>query len=193
MDILKLIKNRETIRKYKKKPILKKIIDKIIEAGRWSSSVHGFQPWKFIVISNKPTIKKISNILYRKSQKIGAGGNIILHSSADTISNAKIVIVVYSLSTVAKLVIRFKRFYVKFAKHAELSAISAAIQNMILTAESLGIGSCWLDTPLFCEEEINKLFNTKDKLTAILTLGYPAEEGRRAPRKPFSETVKYVM
>ncbi len=64
---------------------------------------------------------------------------------------------------------------------------------MILVAESLGVGSCWLDTPLFCEKEINKLLGIKDeKLIAILTLGYPAEKGRRSKRKSLSETVRFI-
>ena len=56
MDVLKLIKNRQTVRKYKNSPISKNIIEQIIEAGRWGPSVHGFQPWRFIVITNMSLI-----------------------------------------------------------------------------------------------------------------------------------------
>ncbi len=63
MDILRLIKERYTVRKYLNKKIPKRKIDKIIEAGIWASSVHGFQPWRFIVITNDLFIKKISDII----------------------------------------------------------------------------------------------------------------------------------
>jgi len=64
---------------------------------------------------------------------------------------------------------------------------------MILVAESLGIGSCWLTISLLCEKEINKLLGVKnEKLVAVLTLGYPQERGKRSKRKPISETVKYL-
>lgn len=192
MNILELIKKRTTIRKYKKKRIPITIINSIIEAGIWSSSLHGFQPWKFVVISNKKLIKSLSLILLNKSRRIGTGANIILHSSANTIANAKVLIIIYNSGEFVKLVNKFNGLYAQVAKIAELSAISAAIQNMILMADNLGISSCWLSAPLFCKKEVNKLFNTSDELVAVLTLGYSAEKSKRSRRKPLFQTVKYL-
>ncbi len=199
MDILKLIKTRKSIRKYKNKPIPKKIINKIIEAGIWGPSVPSFlriQPWKFVVINNKKIINKISKIILQKSRKSKAGVNILLHSGANIINNAPLLIAVYNSGDMLKIKNRFKAVYTNFSEvieKAQLSAISAAIQNMLLMAEDSGIGSCWLDTPLFCKKEINRLLKTKNELVAILALGYPAEKGKRAPRKPISEAVKFMF
>ena len=199
--ILEIIKERKTIRRYKDKPIPEKIIRKIIEAGIWGPSVPSFisqsQPWKFVVIRNKEFKKEITKIIERKAKSCGAGVNILLSSAKNTIERAPVIILIYNTKRLEYLIKeRFKVIYSHFVhliKKAELSAISAAIQNMILVAESLGIGSCWLDTPLFCEKEINKLLGIKnEKLVAILTLGYPAEKGKRSKRKPLSETVKYI-
>ena len=198
MDILEIIKERRTIRRYKNTPIPKRLIDKIIEAGVWGPSVPSFlqiQPWKFIVVTDKNLIKTVSNIILKKSKKSGIGINIMLHSATNIIGDASALIVIYNSKELEKIKYRFKEIYSRFAKiirTAQLSAISAAIQNMILTAESLGIGSCWLDTPLFCKKEINKFFKVNDELVAILTLGYPREKGKRSARKPISETVKFI-
>ena len=51
MEILEIIKKRKTIRKYTDKPIPKEVLDKILEAGIWGPSVHGLQPWKFVVVT----------------------------------------------------------------------------------------------------------------------------------------------
>jgi len=193
MDILDLIKKRTTIRKYQNKPIPKEILDKIIEAGVWGPSLGtGLQPYTFIVVINKSIMKRITDILLKKSRNIGVAGNITLRLSANTINNAAALIVIYNSSDFLKLVKKFRKQYINYAKTAELSAIAAAIQNMILVAESLNIGSCWLSAPLFCKEEIDKLLNTKSELMAILTLGRPAEEGKRSLRKLHRETVKYI-
>ncbi|MCU0651985.1 MAG: nitroreductase family protein [Candidatus Omnitrophica bacterium] len=198
MDILKLIKTRRTIRRYKNKPIPQKILDKIIEAGIWGPSVPSFlriQPWRFIVITKKTTIKKISEIALARSKKLGAGANILLSAGSRIIACAPAVILIYNSGDLAKLKNKYKAAYNNFGEiipRAELSAISAAIQNMILAAEALGIGSCWLDTPLFSKNEINKLLGVKDDLIAVLTLGYADEEGRRSPRKPLTEAIKYI-
>ncbi|MBL7156730.1 MAG: nitroreductase family protein [Candidatus Omnitrophica bacterium] len=197
MDIFSLIKDRKTIRKYKDKPIPKEIIDKIVEAGIWGPSVPSFlkiQPWKFVVVTEKKRIKQITELL-KKSKKTGIAINIMLSSAANIIDKAPFIIVVYNSKDLEKLKEKFKLIYSKFAriiKAAQLSAISAAIQNMILVAEDLGISSCWLDTPLFCKNEINKIFNTNNELIAILTFGYSAEKGKRSPRKPISDTVDYI-
>ena len=198
MDILKIIKTRRSIRKYKNRSIPRRKINKIIEAGIWGPAVPSFlrnQPWRFIVISEKSLINNISEIVFKKSKKSGAGVNLLLHSAANIIGSAPLLIIVYNSGDIKKIKDRFEEIYAKFSKilvKAELSAISATIQNMILVAENLGIGSCWLDTPLFCKKEINSLFNTNDELVALLTFGYPAEKGFRSKRKQRSEAVMYI-
>ncbi len=192
MDILQLIKERKTIRKYQDKPIPKNVLDKIIEAGIWGPSLtaSGIQPWKFFIIREKKIKTKIVDILVKASKKIGVPGSLFLTSSSTTISNAQTVILIYSTSPLVNWAKRIKKC-LKLAQSSEIAAISAAIQNMILTAYTLGVASCWLGVPLLCAEEINKLFDANDELVSVLTLGYPAQEGKRSPRKPISETVKY--
>lgn len=199
LGILRLIKKRRSIRKYQDKPIPKKIIDKIIEAGIWGPSITTFylrlQPWKFVVINNKDLINKTSEIVLKKSKSVGIGVNILLRSVATTINSASVIIFIYNSRDVKKIKEKYKELYIKFSKlapSAELSAISASIQNMILVAEDLGIGSCWLDIPLFCCSELNKILNTNDKLISLLTLGYPAESGTRSKRKLRSEAIIYI-
>lgn len=198
MDILDIIKKRCSIRKYQDKPIPKKIIDKIIEAGIWGPSVPSFlriQPWKFIVIKNKNKINMLSKILLNKSRSSKTGVNILLKSASNIVRNADIVFAIYNSGDFKKTKNKFRVVFSSFSEvleKAQLCAIAAAIQNMILTAESFKIGTCWLDMPLFCKNQINKLLKTNEELIAFLTLGYPAEKGKRALRKPYSEAVKYL-
>lgn len=197
MDILTLIKRRATVRKYQRRPIPKRILNKIIEAGIWGPSVPSFlriQPWKFVVVTNKKTRAGLAKLIYAKARKSGVGVNILLSGAAKAIEGAAAVVVVYNSGEMGRLKSRYKELYLQFHEiilAAQLSAISAAIQNMVLVAESLGIGSCWLDTPLFCEKEISGLLGAKEDMVAILTLGYPAEQGRRSPRKPTNDAVDY--
>ena len=63
---------------------------------------------------------------------------------------------------------------------------------MILMADTLGLGSCWLVFPIFCEKFINKLLGFDGQMVAMLTLGYPAEVGARSARKPINDIVGYI-
>jgi len=191
MDILELIKNRTTTKRFNNKPIPIKLINKVIDAGVWGPSILGLQPWKFIVIVNRNVIKEFSNIIKNKSEEINVASNIV-YSVANVISNAQVVIAVYNTKIASKRINKVGKVYGEIVKTAEVEAISAAIQNMILIAESLGIGTCWLDIPLICEDRINKFLNVDDQLIAVLGLGYPVRGGLRAPRRKIKETVIYI-
>ena len=193
MDVLALIKKRKTVRKYKDKPIPKRIINKIIEAGIWGPSIIGIQPWRFVVIINKRIIKEIRGILLKKSETLDVGGRFIFNASMRAIDKAHILIAFYNSGEFTRFANKFGKIYMDFSREAEISAISAVIQNMILVAESLGIGSCWLHTPVFCAKRINKILNMSGELVAILTLGYPAEKGKRSLRKSLPEIIKYIQ
>lgn len=198
MDILTLIKERKTIRKYTKKKIPKNILNNIIKAGIWGPAVPSFlaiQPWYFVVIVNKDKISRITKLLSNKAQKSSIGIRVLLGSASRIVSGCAVLIVIFNSDELAKIKHKFRHVYSDYAgiiKAAQHSAISAAIQNMILTAEALGVGSCWLDTPIFCEKDIKKYLNCNYDLVAFLTLGYPDEKGRRSQRQQFTDSVRFV-
>ena len=75
----------------------------------------------------------------------------------------------------------------------DCQSIGACIENMLLAASSLGIGSCWIGEILERQTEVKELLQIdKDRydLMAIISLGYPLRESNaRTPRKPLSECV----
>jgi nitroreductase len=60
-DILHIIKSRRSIRKYKAKQVAKDLIEKILEAARWTPSAINKQPWHFVIVQNPKTKSQISN------------------------------------------------------------------------------------------------------------------------------------
>lgn len=196
MEILELIKKRCTTRKYKNKKISKKILKKILEAGIWGPAIHHFQPWKYIIVENVVLMNGISNIIAKRIKKLQLPGFLLL-PTIKAITNAKSLILVFNNNEFVnfqKKIFRGKidKKYEEIIKVAEISAISAGIQNMILMAENLGIGSCWLSSPLLCGPEICRLLSISSELVAVLTLGYPLEIGKRSPRKPIDQVLKFV-
>ena len=57
MDVLEAIKTRRSIRSYKKDPVPKEALEKILEAGRWAPSASNMQPWEFITFTD-PEVKR---------------------------------------------------------------------------------------------------------------------------------------
>jgi nitroreductase len=196
MDILELIKSKTATRKYRKKTISKKNISKIIDAGIWGPSIRHIQPWKFIIIQKKSFLNKIVKIFIDKSKTVKIPG-FFLEPTINVLSNVNTIIVITNSKDFTNLIKRIfpkriVRSYLKVASITELSAIAASVQNMMLVSQNLGIGTCWLSAPLFCEEEIKNLIGVHEQIVSILALGYPKEKGKRSPRKPFSEAVKFI-
>jgi nitroreductase len=191
MELLNLIKKRATVRKYTKKRIPNKYIEKIVEAGIWGPSIHGFQPWRFVVIKSEFVIRKFNALVVKKLERITIPA-FLTYPTFATLKNAKVLICVYNSKRFSATMKNFNDQIFKNFELAEISAISACIQNMILEIERLKLGSCWLDLPLFCRKEINELLKEKGDLIAVLTVGYPLKKGIRVARIKKTDSVAYI-
>lgn len=161
MDILDTIRQRRSVREYKKELPPDEDIEKILEAGRWAPSGLNNQPWRFLVI--KDEVKRAGLVDFTKY--------------GDTIKNAPVVIVV--CMDVAD----------SYNWDKDLMAIGACIQNICLQAHSMGLGTCWLGEILNRKQEVSKYLKLDEdlELMAVITLGYPDEEAIEGCRKPFNK------
>lgn len=152
MEIQEALLNRRSIRKYKDQKISKEDIDKILKAAMYAPSAMNLQAWHFIVIDDKEImIETIKSIPYAE----------ILRQSATAI-------VVCGDSSVEK------------NESWLLQNCSAAIQNILISAYGLGIGSCWI--AIHGMDDVYKNIKTQFKLpenivpVSLISLGYPDEE-----------------
>ncbi len=204
MNILSLIKHRKSCRCFDKRSISTKVLEKIVEAGVWGPSLVGKQPPYFVVIKDRNKIDKITTLTRRSIKRMGTSGRILyLNSTVSALQSASVLILIFNTRILAESMSGFARIenkskasvYFKRIEHAEISAIAASIQNMVLVAEYLRVGSCWLDMPVFAEKSIKKFLRIDNdkKMIAILALGYPVSvRGVRSPRKAFRKSVKYL-
>ena len=111
-----VIRNRRSVREFTDQEIKQADIDKIIEAGICAPSAKNQQPWEFIVIDDK-------NILNKLSEKAS-----LLYAKS------KVTIVLCARKYDLKSPLRVAQ------------DMSACMQNMMLEATHLNIGSCWIGT-----------------------------------------------
>jgi len=73
----------------------------------------------------------------------------------------------------------------------DILAIGACIQNMLLAAHSLGLGACWLGEILKNRENVSRLCEAPEnyELTAVITLGEPAENPGGGERRELNNLV----
>lgn len=192
-DLIDIINSRCSIRHFELKPIPNDIIDKIIKAGVRAPTASAAEQWFFVVIEKETVRKKLFDLII-KAHIIYA--EKVLRRVADEKKLAKW----------KEKIVRERRYYAPLyiAAYVDLrekvckdeysdfeylwavQSLSAAIENMILTAWSMGIGSVWLGVPMLMKDEFNEVLGIKDKnldLMAILALGYPSKEPRIKGRK----------
>ena len=158
MDTYTCIRTRREIRDYLDKPIPNETVQRILEAGRLAPSSKNSQPWHFIVIKDRMTLKKISELT-------PTGAHI-----------AKAALAIAILMDAAKL--------------PEIDG-ARAVQNMVLEAWEMGVGSCWVTN--FYDDGVKDLLGVPQrmKLVTVMPFGYPIElktKGKKI-RKPLSEIV----
>ena len=70
-------------------------------------------------------------------------------------------------------------------------SIGAFIQNMLLKAQELGLGTLWIANTCFAYPELVEYLQTEEQLIGAVALGYPDEEPAARPRKELEEIVEW--
>jgi nitroreductase len=163
---LDIIKARGSIRSYKNKPIPKQALLDILEAARMAQSADNRQPWEFIVVTDRAMRKRL----------VRAAGN------QSFVEEAAAVLVCLANPEESSSVGPFGGFLIDLA---------IAIENMVLTAWDLGIGSCWIGA--YDEKKVKELFDVPRHLRvmSLLTMGYPDEGAGGKHRKALDEIIHY--
>ncbi len=155
MTLLSLLRKRRSIRKFDPKPVEPEKIDILVEALLRSPSSRGYNPWEFIIVTDRAIISRLAGAKQ--------------HGSA-FLEGAPLAIVVCGNPSVSDV----------WVEDCSIAAIIAQ-----LTAESLGLCSCWAqirkrahDAEQTAREYVVHLLGLPDffRVEAILGIGYPAEE-----------------
>lgn len=129
-NVLETIRKRRSVRAYKPEAVSEGELDMILEAGLWAPSARNDQPWHFTVVHDGAFIDKMSDVA--KAEMRASGDDWLMsmgnNENFHLFYHAPIVIVVSGK---------------KNAYSPQVDA-SAAIENMLIAAESLNIGTCWI-------------------------------------------------
>jgi nitroreductase len=165
LDIFEAIKNRRSIRKYRKKYVEKEKILKVLEAARLAPSAMNRQPYSFFVTSDSDTIEKISSVCKQQ----------------------------WETPTIIVTVAYPEKAWVREDGEEYWKAdASIAMTLLSLQACSEGLGTCWIIA--FDEKEVKKILGIENevRIVALTPLGYPAEEkGPVTQRKTIDELVHF--
>lgn len=154
MTVLEALRNRRSVRKYTGEAIPDALFDRVLEAGLLSASGRKRRPWEFVVVRNKEKLAYLA-----ECRTAGAG----------MLAGADAAIVVLGQDEVAD---------------TWIEDCSIVMANMHLVADSLGLGSCWIQGRMreaadgrTTEAYVFDALKVPEgyRLEAVLSLGMPAE------------------
>ncbi len=161
MNILDIIKNRRSVRDFTDQKILEGEVDALIDALRWAPSAGNFQSRKFYFFFNKDIRNKLAQAGFKQD-------------FVSFIATAPLVVVACAdLSIASRYGERGTHLYC-------IQDTAASVQNLLLAAHGLGLGTCWVGA--FREEKVREILLLPNNLrpVVIVPVGYPA----RTPKAP---------
>ncbi len=179
---------------FKPDPISGETVRTILEAASKAASGSNTQPWEFIVVQDPKVKAQLTKPMLETWMKRIAGAGMsgpmkdVYDEATEMLRNTeKVPVIVYcclDLNRVSK------------SEEVQYASILPAVQNLMLAAHALGLGTCLTvhgSTSTRAEPEVKKILGVPDhvKIACLVYLGYPARKHGPPKRKPIQNYVHY--
>lgn len=170
MDVFDAIRGRRSVRRYASRPVERELIEKVVDAGRWAPSSGNTQPVEVVAVTDPEKRRVMAEV----------------SGYARYLKDAPVALVVCINLSRARS--RYGELGVSY--FAPLDA-AVAIQNMMLAAHALGLGTCW--DSVFDKGKVRELVSLPGDVEpfAIIALGYPSESPSPPHRRPLEEILHW--
>ena len=176
MSVDDAIKGRRSVRTYKNDDVKIELVRECIEAATYAPSAKNGQQWRFTVLTGEAKDKftdmyrdELGKLTYDVGSSFG---------SCTMMEEAPVVIMVWNTN--------------ELGWSTEAHSVSAAIQNLLLKAQSLGLGACWIGDVFYTYEAIMDYFKKPWKLLAGITLGWSDVSPGIKPRLSVDEVTEFL-
>lgn len=207
MNFDTLIEKRRSIRKFLSDSIDDKQIEELIQAATMAPSGCNSQCWSFVAVKSPDKIIGLAEAAEKGVRRFydGCEESFIASRVKQTafFKNAPLVILVY-LTEMKYHDPRVTDYYsskgygsvemLSALGNPDVLSIGAAVENLLLKAEEMGLGACWMNDPIVSAEEINAFISAPEghRLMSVIPVGKPAYTPREKSVKPLTEIMKIV-
>nr|MDO8114227.1 nitroreductase family protein [Candidatus Sigynarchaeota archaeon] len=206
-----ILLSRRSVRKFSAEPVPREKIETMIVAANHAPSGGNFRPWRFVVVSNRHLLDEIKAIILKG---IDALPRLLDGTSKEKVTvmqnryrrfslffhDAPVTVFVSYDTTCSNLARTFRErgmsqeMAEREAGYVEIQGTAAAIENFMLAAHALGLGTCWMDPPFFARTEISKLLDLPPefRLLAMAPVGKPAAIPATARRDDIEKIARFI-
>ncbi len=189
MNTLDAIAQRRSIRRFKPDPLPEDVLHTILSAGIQAPSGKNKQPWRFVIVNpdQRPEMVRILREGISK-QKAGGADTGSSEYSANIMESAPVSVFVFNPDGLAPWLAH--SIDQNFTELVDTQSIGAAIQNLLLAAQEVGVGSLWICDVFYAYEALCDWLGEKGAMIAAVSFGYPAESPAARSRKSYAELVR---
>jgi len=193
-----LIQERRSIRRYTDRPVERALVERLLTAATWAPSAHNRQPWRFAVLEDADTQRRLAdamNAVLRTDLAVDGlpPDQIQAHAARRhaRLTHAPLLILLcFTMSDMHDYPDQKRR---DAERLMATQSLALAGQNLLLAAHAEGLGACWLCAPLFCPEVVRDTLGLPPdwEPQAFISLGWPAEAPIKE-REPLATRVRFV-
>lgn len=172
MDVFEAMEKRHSVRSFDtSREVPEELVEKLLYCACLAPSAGNVQPWRFFVVREAGVREGLA------AAALGQG----------FVARAPVVIVVC-----ADLEAHAAGYGRRGVELYSIQDTAAAVQNMLLAATALGLGTCWVGA--FREEEVSRVLGLPRSLRplALIPVGYPARPGSQPGKTPHRRLTTYI-
>lgn len=205
MTTEELILSRRSVRKFTDEPITDEQIVRLINAAAAAPSGCNSQCWRFAAVKTPEKIARLAGAAEKGVRRFYADADDDFTTSrvknTTFFAKAPLVILVYQ-EDMKYHDPRVEKYYddhgfshdamLRDMRRPEILSIGAAVENLLLCAEEMGLGACPMVDPTVAEQEINEVVGLSGRLMCVIPVGKSAYTPRDKTMKPLSEILMII-
>jgi nitroreductase len=193
-DTLRTIGDRHSVRTFTGDDVDDEDIRVLLHAANAAPSAHNQQAWRFIILRGGKK-QELAQLVAAQSAAFPRPAAALLRMGAKSIISAPVVIAVANTGDLIKhgteLFKVEKDAAHDFFRTMEIQSSAAAVQNILLAAASIGLGTVWLGVLYLIKDEVLRFLGEPGgEFMAVVPVGRPARVGGGPQKQPVEMKVR---
>ncbi len=196
-ETLRSIKNRRSVRMFLDKAVSDEDLQTILQAANHAPSAHNQQSWRFVVLRGKKKAE-LANLVNAMADSFPKPSCVLLRLASRSIVSAPVVIAAANsgelISRGTELFKVDKDTAQDFFRIMEIQSSAAAVENLLISAASLGLSAVWLGVLVLIKKDILKFIGEppEGEFMAVIPVGYAAKASEGPKKRSLEMIVKYL-
>lgn len=191
-NALEAIAARRSIRRFRDETLPDDVLQTILEAGTLAPSGKNRQPWRFVVVSGEQRAEMI-RVLHEGIAESVAHGEHAGSSAGTARIMEQAPVTVFVFNPHGKYPWLAHSPEEMFQTLVDVQSVGAAIQNMLLAALELGLGSLWICDVFYAYGRLCRWLGMEGRMmVAAVSFGYPDEDPPARSRRPVSRVTHWL-